>query len=281
MCLYIYTYILHIYIYMLLNIVLVQVQHSLYCISFIYLEYHDCDIYIYIYGVEHCLTDELRQYKPSKSPTVMKHSGGESERGCSSCGGSGWVLHKLWQKATFRNLCTNCVLINSPGLFCPLCLHVYDHKNIPPLRNRLMCLKCPSITHLSCSVVSPASSPSSFLCPPCSDPLFLFFNLTPSSKRIEVHDRDDHDRPDDLFIDKDNAKALLAASRIAAASMTKAAIASRADAERRVEEALAAKIRAKDALQKLAYLLAKDKHKNDNETDPKIGIAIEPKTTCP
>ncbi|KAF3456450.1 hypothetical protein FNV43_RR01100 [Rhamnella rubrinervis] len=206
----------------------------------------------------------------------MKHWGGEleSESGCSSCGGGGWVLHKLWHKATFRKLCTNCVLINSPGLFCPLCLHVFDHKNIPPLRNRIMCLKCPSISHLSCSL-SHASSSSSFLCPPCSDPLFFFFNLTPSSsnKTPKLHHDHAHHRPrpDDFFIDKDNARALLAASRIAAASMTKAAIASRADAERRVAEALAAKMRAKEALEALAYLFAKDNLKHDNETDPKIG----------
>ncbi|KAH7513553.1 uncharacterized protein LOC112488959 [Ziziphus jujuba] len=209
----------------------------------------------------------------------MKRRPEESWR-CSYCGddgsgkgkdkaeeeGSGMVLlHNVQHRGRLRLLCTNCVLMNHPGLFCPICLQPFDPSSSsastssaippppPPVGHRLMCLKCPAIAHLSCSS---SSSSSSFLCPPCTShksPPFRFF----SSSNGEG----------DGFLDRRNAKALVAAATIAAFSMNKAAIAARADADRLLKDALAAKKRAKQALDILAHLVAIDNHNNDNDED--------------
>lgn len=62
-------------------------------------------------------------------------------------------------------------------------------------------------------------------------------------------------------IDKKAAKVLLAAARIAAVSMSKAAVAARAEAERRAKEAAFTRKRAREALEHVAYLVAKEKLK--------------------
>ena len=59
-------------------------------------------------------------------------------------------------------------------------------------------------------------------------------------------------------MDKESAKVLVAAARIAAASMSKAAAAARIDAERRGKEAALAWKKAREALEHVAYLVAKE-----------------------
>ncbi|KAK4802854.1 hypothetical protein SAY86_001057 [Trapa natans] len=59
-------------------------------------------------------------------------------------------------------------------------------------------------------------------------------------------------------IDKDSAKVLVAAARIAAATMSKAAHTARIEAERRVKEAALARKRAREALERVAYLSLKE-----------------------
>lgn len=61
---------------------------------------------------------------------------------------------------------------------------------------------------------------------------------------------------------------MLAAARIAAITMNKAAVAARAEAERRAKEAAFTKKRAREALENLVYLMAKEKKENQ-----KAGIA--------
>ncbi|KAJ9181737.1 hypothetical protein P3X46_005800 [Hevea brasiliensis] len=169
---------------------------------------------------------------------------------CGGCGGDRrWVLHNVRHRAAYRRLCTNCILKTHQGLFCPFCFQVFE-ESLPP-KERLMCLKCPSISHLSCVPCSHPHSPPSFLCPPCSTPNFSFFNLDSSS----TNDNTNSGRP----IDKDSARALVAAAKIAAVSMTKAAAVARVEAERRVKEAALAKKRAREALERLAFLAAKEK----------------------
>lgn len=152
------------------------------------------------------------------------------------------MLHTIRQRGSYRRICTDCVLKNHLSLFCPLCLVVFDKESspLPPASDRLMCLHCSSIAHRSCAVSSP-----SFLCPPCSNPSFAFFDPTP--KRA---------------IDLELAKALLAAARIAATSIHKAAAAARVDAERRVKEAAFARKKAREALDGIAFLfVAKENSK--------------------
>lgn len=60
-------------------------------------------------------------------------------------------------------------------------------------------------------------------------------------------------------MDRDAAKKLLAAAKIASASMNKAAVAAKAEAERRAKEAAFTRKRAKEALEHVAYLVMKEK----------------------
>ncbi|XWS14296.1 hypothetical protein CRYUN_Cryun36dG0110300 [Craigia yunnanensis] len=194
------------------------------------------------------------------------------------CGGCGaperLLLHNLRHRASYRRLCTHCVLKDHQGLFCPICLEVFN-ESLPP-HQRLICLKCHSISHLSCS--SSSSSQSSFTCPPCSNPNFSFFKVTPntsnkkpkstSDHQAGCNDDDNHDQKKRV-IDKEAAKALLAAAKIAAASMTKAAAVARVEAERRVKEATLTKKRVKEALERLAFLVRKD---NDRLKSSVVGI---------
>ncbi|OMO58577.1 hypothetical protein COLO4_34517 [Corchorus olitorius] len=192
------------------------------------------------------------------------------------CGGCGaperLLLHNVRHRASYRRLCTNCILKNHQGLFCPLCLEVFNES--PPPHQRLICLKCPSISHLSCSPSYSSGSHSSFTCPPCSNPNFSFFNVTnkkPKSTPDHPTESDDEER----VVDKEAAKALLAAAKIAAASMSKAAAVARVEAERKVKEATLAKKRAKEALERLAFLARKenDRLKPSLATIPKSKTA--------
>ncbi|KAJ0035530.1 hypothetical protein Pint_24184 [Pistacia integerrima] len=180
---------------------------------------------------------------------------------CGVCGSNqGLLLHNVRHRGTYRRLCTNCILKCHQGLFCPICLQVYD-TSPPPPHARLMCVKCPSICHLSCSSSSPTSA---FVCPSCSNPNFSFFqvngdtqmnNNTATDNNTNSKGNDDNKR----FLDV--ASALVAASKIAALSMSKAAAMARVEAERRVKEAALAKKRAREALERLLYLAAEEKER--------------------
>ncbi|KAL6186158.1 hypothetical protein ACLB2K_042279 [Fragaria x ananassa] len=180
---------------------------------------------------------------------AMKRDFPESEkRLCGGCGSSErWLLHYIRLRGTFQRLCTNCLLKNHPGLFCPVCLDVFDFDHPPPPRDRVMCVKCPSIAHNACA------NCASFECPPCSQSsTFSFFNFdrdaTASGGGAAAQ-----------LLGRESAKAFVAAAKIAANSMKKAAAAARSDAERRVKEAVSAKKRAREALEVLAFLVSKEK----------------------
>ncbi|CAJ1940670.1 unnamed protein product [Sphenostylis stenocarpa] len=169
-----------------------------------------------------------------------------SPSNCDICGATqtlSLTIHNIRHHAHTRRYCTNCVLKQHPGLFCPICFDLHDDSLVPP-HHRLMCVRCPSIAHRSCVFPStPASAASTppFFCPICLDSNFTFFSL-PERKNGAV--------------DVQSAKVLVAAARIAAVSMSKAAAAARFDAERRAREAAVARKRAKEALEHLAEILA-------------------------
>lgn len=75
-------------------------------------------------------------------------------------------------------------------------------------------------------------------------------------------------------IDKKAAKILLAAARIAAVSMSKAAVAARVEAERRAKEAAITRKRAREALEHVSYLVANEKLKK-KEAVPTVTVANE------
>ncbi|KAK7291761.1 hypothetical protein RIF29_07151 [Crotalaria pallida] len=179
---------------------------------------------------------------------------------CDGCGTTerlSLIIHNVRHRGLIRHFCTHCLLSNHHGLFCPICFHVFidtDDSPLPPSL-RLMCLRCPSISHRSCSPSlsssSDASSPAAFLCPTCADPKFNYFNLSAADRISRA-------------LDEKSFKVLAAASRIAAVSMTKGAAAARYDAERRAAEAAAAKKRAKEAIEHLATVQATEEEETEN-----------------
>ncbi|KAF5739927.1 hypothetical protein HS088_TW12G01141 [Tripterygium wilfordii] len=154
---------------------------------------------------------------------------------CGNCGThKGWVLHHMRLRGIHRRLCTSCVLRLHPGSFCPSCFVLYDPQPPHPTK-RVSCSSCLSFAHAHC-VKSLQLSQSPYLCPPCADSNFSFFDVT------------------DHVIDKKLSLALLCAAKIASASMAKAVIVARSEAERRVREAVVAKKRAREALEHVASL---------------------------
>ncbi|KAM6597697.1 hypothetical protein CsatA_008221 [Cannabis sativa] len=200
---------------------------------------------------------------PNQNPTpLIKNNNNHARLATAECGNCGspnrWVLHHVRIRGIHRRLCTTCVLRLHPSLFCPGCFQFYDSNNVPPPSKRLTCSKCSSFTHTHCAQTPPPSRPpptsssasvmasssgsaSSYLCPACASPNFNFFDVDSEPNRA---------------IDKKLALVLLCAAKISAASMTKAVIVARAEAERRVREAALARKRAKEALDNLATLFS-------------------------
>lgn len=183
---------------------------------------------------------------------------------CDICGATqtlSLTIHNIRHRAHNRRYCTNCVLKQHPGLFCPLCFELHEDAALPPPpHHRLMCVRCPSVAHRSCafpSTTASAAPPPPFFCPTCLDANFTFLNL-PDRKTGAVDVR--------------SAKVLVAAARIAAVSMSKAAAAARFDAERRAREAAVARKRAKEALEHLAEVLACEQAERD-ELKEQNGVA--------
>ncbi|XP_022137907.1 uncharacterized protein LOC111009209 [Momordica charantia] len=179
---------------------------------------------------------------------------------CQECGTSQshcWILHHVRLKASFRRLCTNCVLKNNLSGFCPVCFDVYDDSSPPPSHQRVMCFRCPSISHFSCVSVHFSST---FLCSHCSDPRFTFFDgfhsaaLSQSGSAAVL--------ADNRVVDCKSARAIVAAARVAAQSMRRAAADARAAAETKIKNAAFAKKQATLALERLAFLVLQEEDRN-------------------
>ncbi|XP_021898924.1 uncharacterized protein LOC110815436 [Carica papaya] len=169
--------------------------------------------------------------------------------GCGNCGSNNrWLLHNVRLRDMYRRLCTSCVLRLHPSSFCPSCFTFYD-SGPPHPSKRLSCSKCSSFTHSHCA----PSSPTPYLCPPCKDSKFSFFD-------VNAPNNNNSNNPNCpvRFIDKKLADALLCAAKIASASMGKGVIIARAEAERRVREAAVARKRAKEALEKMSLIYSKE-----------------------
>eukprot|EP00262_Sarcandra_glabra_P009450 TRINITY_DN23839_c0_g1_i1.p1 TRINITY_DN23839_c0_g1~~TRINITY_DN23839_c0_g1_i1.p1 ORF type:complete len:372 (+),score=52.17 TRINITY_DN23839_c0_g1_i1:320-1435(+) len=173
----------------------------------------------------------------------MNHQKQSSEcTGCSS--EQRFLLHSVRYRGNLRRLCTSCVLKFFAGSFCPLCFDVYEGSPPP---DRVDCSKCPSISHLAC--VS-SELVTDYVCPSCANPAFSFFEVgTAAGKEA---------------IDFMAAKVLLAAATIGAASMSRAVMVARIEAERKAREAAFAKKRAKEALDQLVSApLSKEKERGE------------------
>ncbi|CAL0330242.1 unnamed protein product [Lupinus luteus] len=185
----------------------------------------------------------------------MNHTSQPPSATCTSCATTqrlSLIIHNVRYLAHNRHFCTNCLLKNHHGLFCPICFQVYTDS--PPPHQRLMCLRCPSIAHRSCALpfsttTANAGSVPVFLCPACADHKFSYFNISAADRISRT-------------VDDKSFKVLAAASRIAAVSMSKGAAAARFEAERRAVEAAVARKRAKEALEELASIQAKEEEEN-------------------
>ncbi|PKA65674.1 hypothetical protein AXF42_Ash013088 [Apostasia shenzhenica] len=175
---------------------------------------------------------------------LLLPSGGCSGDGCDAV--EPWPVHQVRHRNNvFLRLCTSCVLKNHPGSFCCSCFEVLDHAERPPL---VHCSKCPSVAHLSC-LPDPTLAPL-FLCPACDSPSPTSFSYFPYSKKSA-----------DRIIGLRASKILLAAARLSATSMTRAAALARADAEKKVKEAALAKKRARDMLDMALSISEKENEK--------------------
>ncbi|CAN4121393.1 unnamed protein product [Withania somnifera] len=174
---------------------------------------------------------------------------GVSVRQCAVCAITGpSILHLLPFRGLHHHLCTACVLDSHPGSFCPICFDVFLH-NPPPPHLHLRCSKCPSISHLSC-VPDVSSSSLGYLCPPCSNPNFNFFYVTPNPVNNAIE------------INIHRAKQLVAAATIASESIHNVAVMARINADMKVKEALSAKAEAAKVLDRLKNLLDNQDHQD-------------------
>ncbi|XP_043711701.1 uncharacterized protein LOC122660456 [Telopea speciosissima] len=200
---------------------------------------------------------------------MMRDPGSE----CSACGSEErWLLHNIRHRGSLRRVCTSCVLKLHPGSLCTHCFEVYE-GSLPPLHERLMCLKCSSVSHLACVGLENARQ---YVCPSCVNPSLLFFDVGVSNKKS----KGTNGEPvlaggGQGVIDQKLAKVFLAAARIAASSMTKAATAARIEAERRVKEAALTRKRAKESLERVAFLMVKEKVKERATFAPASVLTME------
>ncbi|CAI9779700.1 unnamed protein product [Fraxinus pennsylvanica] len=171
-------------------------------------------------------------------------------RDCRVCGSPDPItLHNIWYRGMYGQLCTACVLAHHAASFCPICFDVYEETKLPPPHLRVMCLRCPAVAHISCVYSLPSSSSSSstrFHCPQCSIPNFTFFNLVGSAVQ------------NGNVITEDLAKQLVASAKIASMSLHKAAAIARENAEKRAKEAVMARKKAIEALDKVSFLILKE-----------------------
>ncbi|XP_068663142.1 uncharacterized protein [Aristolochia californica] len=177
---------------------------------------------------------------------------------CSGCSSKqSWLLHNVRHQGNFYRYCTSCVLKVHRGSFCSNCFDVFEG---PPPNDYVKCLKClskcASISHSSCLG---SETPCRFVCAICSNPNFLFFNPVADGKEGKASDGETVVLSGRLIIDLTAAKVLLAAAKIAAQSMSRAASATRQDAEKKVRESAFARKRAREALERAASI--KSKHK--------------------
>ncbi|KAG6415586.1 hypothetical protein SASPL_122999 [Salvia splendens] len=176
--------------------------------------------------------------------------------GCSNCGAhERHLLHQIRCRSGFKRVCTTCVLRLHPQAFCPTCFLVYP----PTLPNDVVraCDKCYSHSHSHCVDTNGAPPPKPYVCPLCVNPNAPIFKLKSAE---EANLAIDNVRVQNCRVmDREAAKMLLAAAKIATTSMNKAVLNAKNEAEKRVKEAAYTRKRAKEALEHVALLVHKEK----------------------
>ncbi|MQM10547.1 hypothetical protein Taro_043444 [Colocasia esculenta] len=209
----------------------------------------------------------------------------------SGCGGDGcvardpWPVHHVRHRGNLCRLCTSCVLRYHPGSFCPKCFDLVEpaggrgpHPQPPAV---VHCASCPSVCHSAC--LADSEKTSSYLCPSCANPNGCSYfpvdcdgdggDVAPSgspSKRVRVWGRGDGGEnppaggPRRPTIDRHSAKALLAAARLASASMNRAVAFARSEAERKAKDAVVARKKAKEMLEKALMAAKREREKRQD-----------------
>nr|GMD05743.1 S-antigen protein [Ipomoea batatas] len=175
---------------------------------------------------------------------------------CRNCGVKERPLHEVCHRGNFRKVCTSCVLRLHPQSFCPTCFTVYNPSQPHSSMNDVVtCFKCYSASHSQCVGPRP---PTPYVCPICVSPNSPLF----APKRTKDANADAKFENDDnsfRVVDKKAARVFLAAARIAVMSTSKAALAAKAEAEKRAKEAANTRKRAREALEHLSNLVAMEK----------------------
>nr|GEZ04252.1 hypothetical protein [Tanacetum cinerariifolium] len=182
---------------------------------------------------------------------------------CGQCGvEERKLLHNVRLRGNYRRLCTTCILRLHSQCFCPSCLGVFDRT---PPDDAVVCYKCYSSSHPTCISLSVQSTGSITSargptpCASCLNPSLLVLNLN----------RGENDNKDGggggRCIDKEAARLLLCAGKIAANSMSIAEVAAGMEADRRAKEAAFTKKRAREALDHVVKLMAIEKKKNSKK----------------
>ncbi|MCO5585767.1 hypothetical protein L7F22_039703 [Adiantum nelumboides] len=91
---------------------------------------------------------------------------------CSACGHDGQAFHRLKHDGTTRHFCSSCILLLYKGMYCCLCLVVYETPGAKGDSSLwVCCAKCQRIGHIKCARVCNLPVDSElFTCPKCSQP---------------------------------------------------------------------------------------------------------------
>uniref|UniRef100_A0A1D1XKM8 Transcription factor bHLH131 n=1 Tax=Anthurium amnicola TaxID=1678845 RepID=A0A1D1XKM8_9ARAE len=218
------------------------------------------------------------------------------------CGGEGcvawdpWPVHHIRHRGSLCRLCTSCVLRYHPGSFCPKCFELVDSPGgrlspqQPP--GIVHCNSCPSVCHAAC--LSDADKAASYVCPSCANPSgYSYFPVDcdrdgdgdasgSPSKKVRVADGGGGEEKLQAegqrhrTVDRESAKVLLCAARLASASMNRAVAFARSEAERKAKDAVVARKKAKEMLEKALTAAKREREKRQDVLVVPLPAVAEP-----
>ncbi|XP_074323113.1 uncharacterized protein LOC141660052 [Apium graveolens] len=158
---------------------------------------------------------------------------------CQFCGNRlKWFKHHIQHLGTNKTVCTDCIIyLHAPSLG-PVCFTV--HKNPDKLITSnvvVSCVRCYSSSHVNCIGSHPHAP---YLCVMC---------LNHNSPLLVLGDSNGG-----KTVDKNAAKIFLAACKISAGSMKKAAVTAKMEMEARAKEAIDARELALKAIEHVEHL---------------------------
>ncbi|KAK1364148.1 hypothetical protein POM88_039710 [Heracleum sosnowskyi] len=164
---------------------------------------------------------------------------GNTDIACHMCGdNSRWFKHNVPYFGTIKTFCTDCVIHLHANSLCPICFSVHENPdNLITSKIVVSCLRCYSSSHVSC-IGSHPNAP--YLCVMC---------LNQNSPLLVLGDSNGG-----KVVDKKAASIFLAACKISANSIKKAAIAAKVEMEVKAKEATDARKLAIKAVEHVEHL---------------------------